>query len=99
LARVINLIDQIGIIKQLCESHVWHCRVAGNPVGFDPSQGYNGAYWEISEQHAMFCWSRYLLWLVILVLGTGGMLTACGQKGPLYLPGPASQQQAEAKDK
>lgn len=46
----------------------------------------------------MFCWSRYLLWLVILVLGTGSMLTACGQSGPLYLPDPASQQQEEAKD-
>ncbi|WP_428634050.1 LPS translocon maturation chaperone LptM [Sedimenticola sp.] len=51
----------------------------------------------------MFCWSRYLLWLVILVLGTSSLLTACGQKGPLYLPDTASQQQPqqqeESKDK
>lgn len=46
----------------------------------------------------MFCWSRYLLWLVILVLGTGSMLSACGQKGPLYLPEPDTQQQEESQD-
>ncbi len=34
----------------------------------------------------MHCWARYLLWLVIAVLGIGNMLTACGQKGDLYLP-------------
>lgn len=34
----------------------------------------------------MHCWPRYLLWLVIAVLGTGSMLSACGQKGDLYLP-------------
>lgn len=32
------------------------------------------------------CWAQYLLWLVILVLGTGSALSACGQKGDLYLP-------------
>lgn len=46
----------------------------------------------------MFCWSRHLLWLVILVLGTGSLLSACGQKGPLYLPDPAAEQQEKAKD-
>lgn len=34
------------------------------------------------------CWPRYLLWLIIALLGTGQLLTACGQKGPLYLPEP-----------
>lgn len=34
----------------------------------------------------MHCWPRYLLWLVIALLGTGQMLAACGQKGPLYMP-------------
>ncbi|RLJ18963.1 hypothetical protein DJ030_07475 [bacterium endosymbiont of Escarpia laminata] len=34
----------------------------------------------------MTCWPRYLLWLVIAVLGSGNLLSACGQKGPLYLP-------------
>lgn len=45
----------------------------------------------------MFCWARYLLWLVILILGSGSMLTACGQKGPLYLPDPAQQQEVPEK--
>ncbi|WP_313957281.1 LPS translocon maturation chaperone LptM [Sedimenticola selenatireducens] len=53
----------------------------------------------ILEQQTMFCWSRYLLWLVILVLGTSSMLSACGQKGPLYLPDPATEQQEKTKDK
>jgi predicted small lipoprotein YifL len=44
----------------------------------------------------MHCWPRYLLWLVIVVLGTSSMLTACGQKGPLYLPDPATETQQAA---
>jgi len=32
------------------------------------------------------CWAQYLLWLVIAVLGAGAALSACGQKGDLYLP-------------
>jgi len=36
----------------------------------------------------MSCWPRYLLWLIIAILGTTHLLTACGQKGPLYLPEP-----------
>lgn len=32
------------------------------------------------------CWAQYLLWLVIVLLGTGSALSACGQKGDLYLP-------------
>ena len=43
----------------------------------------------------MHCWPRYLFILLIAVLGIGNMLTACGQKGPLYLPEPTAQQQAE----
>jgi len=34
----------------------------------------------------MQCWPRYLLWLVIGVLGIGNMLAACGRSGDLYLP-------------
>jgi len=34
----------------------------------------------------MHCWPRYLLWILVALLGTGQMLAACGQKGPLYLP-------------
>ncbi|HEC19145.1 MAG TPA: hypothetical protein ENI97_07340 [Gammaproteobacteria bacterium] len=32
------------------------------------------------------CWAQYLLWLVIAVLGTGSLLSACGQKGDLVRP-------------
>ena len=31
------------------------------------------------------CWAQYLLWLAIAVPGMGSVLTACGQKGDLYL--------------
>ncbi len=34
------------------------------------------------------CWAQYLLWLVIAILGVGGVLSACGQKGALYRPTP-----------
>ena len=34
----------------------------------------------------MHCWPRTLLWLTIAILGIGNLLTACGQKGDLYLP-------------
>jgi predicted small lipoprotein YifL len=44
----------------------------------------------------MHCWPRYILWSLIAILGIGNMITACGQKGPLYLPKPDSQQ--EQKD-
>jgi predicted small lipoprotein YifL len=40
----------------------------------------------------MHCWPRYLLWFTIAVLGTGSMLSACGQKGDLYLPDTAAMQ-------
>ncbi len=43
----------------------------------------------------MHCWARYLLWAVIAVLGIGNMLTACGQKGDLYLPDPQQEQTQE----
>ena len=42
----------------------------------------------------MHCWPRYLFWLVIALLGTGQMLAACGQKGPLYLPEPPAAESA-----
>jgi len=34
-----------------------------------------------------FCWARALLFGVIAVFGISAMITACGQTGPLYLPG------------
>jgi predicted small lipoprotein YifL len=36
----------------------------------------------------MHCWPRTLLWLTIAGLGTLNLISACGQKGPLYLPPP-----------
>lgn len=34
----------------------------------------------------MRCYARYLFLAVVALLGLGQMLTACGQKGPLYHP-------------
>ncbi len=39
----------------------------------------------------MYCWARSVLYLVIAVLALGQMMSACGQKGPLYLPDAASE--------
>ena len=36
--------------------------------------------------------------MLLAIIGTLGVLTACGQKGPLYMPDPATQSE-EAKDK
>jgi predicted small lipoprotein YifL len=33
----------------------------------------------------MHCWARYLFLAVVTALGAGQVLTACGQKGDLYL--------------
>lgn len=38
----------------------------------------------------MGCWARYLLWGLIALLGVANLLTACGHKGPLYLPPPGA---------
>lgn len=35
-----------------------------------------------------------LLWLIVIV-NASALLTACGQKGPLYLPDPAQQQEQD----
>jgi predicted small lipoprotein YifL len=43
----------------------------------------------------MHCWARYLLWLTIAVLGTGSLLSACGQKGALYRPDHKTEQQGQ----
>lgn len=43
----------------------------------------------------MHCWPRTLLWLVIALLGSLNLLSACGQKGPLYLPPPDAAAQTE----
>jgi len=33
-----------------------------------------------------WCRAELALYLIIAILGIGNMITACGQKGPLYLP-------------
>ncbi len=42
------------------------------------------------------CWGHSLLWLVIAVLGTGHMLSACGQQGDLYLPEPTEESKQDS---
>ena len=37
--------------------------------------------------------SARLLWLVLIIAGTGVGLAGCGQKGPLYLPDEQRQPQ------
>ena len=44
------------------------------------------------------CWAQYLLWLVIAILGAGGALSACGQKGALYRPAPEAAPAAPVED-
>ncbi|MFZ0789061.1 MAG: lipoprotein [Chromatiaceae bacterium] len=34
----------------------------------------------------MHCWARYLFIAAVVVLGTLSIISACGRKGPLYLP-------------
>jgi predicted small lipoprotein YifL len=46
----------------------------------------------------MRCWAQYLLWAVIAILGSGSLLSACGQKGDLYLPDPAEQSDEKKKE-
>ncbi len=38
------------------------------------------------------CWAQYVLWAVIALLGVSAMLSGCGAKGPLYLPGDEQQE-------
>ena len=47
----------------------------------------------------MRCWARYMLWAVIAILGSGSLLSACGQKGDLYLPDPAEQAKEKEQKK
>ena len=46
----------------------------------------------------MICWARYLMLLVVVVLGISSMLSACGQKGPLVLPDESQQSQSTNQD-
>lgn len=42
---------------------------------------------------------RYLLWLIILLLSSGSILSACGQKGDLYLPDTSVETEEDGKKK
>jgi len=39
-----------------------------------------------------FCWPRILFTAMVIALGTMSLLSACGQKGDLYLPDRGEQQ-------
>lgn len=41
---------------------------------------------------------RSIILLVVVLLISCGSITACGQKGPLYLPGPDAPQDKPKKD-
>jgi len=43
----------------------------------------------------MQSWVRYLLWLVVVVLGSVELLSACGHRGDLYLPTAQQQKQEQ----
>lgn len=47
----------------------------------------------------MRCWANTLFLVIVLILGTGQMLTACGQKGDLYLPQPKQPVEQPNQDK
>jgi len=52
---------------------------------------------ENTWESTMRCWAQYLLWAVIAILGSGSLLSACGQQGNLYLPDPAEQSDEKKK--
>ncbi|SIT69390.1 lipoprotein-attachment site-containing protein [Ectothiorhodosinus mongolicus] len=39
-----------------------------------------------------FCWARSVFVVIVVVLGTASMVSSCGQKGDLFLPSDAPQQ-------
>jgi predicted small lipoprotein YifL len=56
------------------------------------------AFCNLSGNDAMHCWARYLLWMLILILGVGNMITACGQKGKLFIPEQKAEQSVIKED-
>ena len=45
----------------------------------------------------MLCWGRQLFIVIVIILGIGQMMAACGQKGPLYLPDDQAARPAAGK--
>lgn len=45
------------------------------------------------------CWLNYVFFFVIAIFSVGSMLSACGVKGPLYLPQEEAAKQAAAEEK
>jgi predicted small lipoprotein YifL len=41
--------------------------------------------------------TRHILWIMIIMLGAGSLLSACGQKGDLYRPDQDPQQHEKKK--
>lgn len=45
------------------------------------------------------CWAQSLFIVIVIILGIGNILSACGQKGPLYLPDDAAQSKPHEQKK
>ncbi len=43
------------------------------------------------------CWAQGLFIAVVIILGSGQLLSACGQKGPLHLPDDTPRHDIEKK--
>ena len=47
----------------------------------------------------MRCYASYLFAAMVVILGTVSMLSACGQKGPLYMPEEPQQTETGTENK
>ncbi len=45
------------------------------------------------------CWAQSLFIVIVIILGLGNILSACGQKGALYLPDDAPQTDMQKQKK
>jgi len=41
------------------------------------------------------CLPQIIMILLVVILGTGSMLSGCGKKGPLYIPKDAAQKSSQ----
>ena len=90
-----NLMSTIRFFRQPPQrSRTTLTTTIDDAVADNPDLLYTGRF-QASEPLSMHCWARYLLWLIIAVLGIGNMLTACGNKDNLYLPEPEQEKTQE----
>jgi predicted small lipoprotein YifL len=45
------------------------------------------------------CWAQSLFIVIVIILGVGNILSACGQKGPLHLPDDSAQTEPQKQKK